>query len=160
MAGRLFESDCCSSRSPMPIFLFLLMAFSVQFITPIFGKFFAGQVYIWGDMDAPLPGVSGGGTHLRIWQMSGFSPDAPPTYDATSQQNAPPPYPATGEICSFSAHFWIGLCQICLRAFANFHQLIWCCRLWLSGNVVLKFSEKTSFWDILAWSWTVHFLYD
>lgn len=48
-----------------------------------------GQIFLWGDWDQPLPGVTTTGTHLRILRLSNFDAAAA----SSSGGGAPPPYP-------------------------------------------------------------------
>lgn len=74
------------------------------------GGNFSGSVYLWGDFDQPMPGMSTG-THLRILKITGFERIKPPSYDEASKKPTSPPlvpqgpYPAgTADDGSFPSY--------------------------------------------------------
>uniref|UniRef100_A0A915PQP4 DUF1618 domain-containing protein n=1 Tax=Setaria digitata TaxID=48799 RepID=A0A915PQP4_9BILA len=50
----------------------------------------SGNVYLWGDIDQPLPGMPTG-THLRILKITGFESSKPPSYEEASKKPTSPP---------------------------------------------------------------------
>lgn len=63
----------------------------------------AGNLYLWGDFDQPLPGMPEG-THLRILRISGFENMKPPPYDEALKKPTNPPYPASAPYSTGSTY--------------------------------------------------------
>lgn len=70
----------------LTVTIFGMSTHSIQFIS----RLFLGQIYLWGDIDQPLPGVSSTGTHIRILRLTGIAPKPPSYEQATAYPTATP----------------------------------------------------------------------
>ncbi|VDN04668.1 unnamed protein product [Thelazia callipaeda] len=83
-----------------------------------FGTFhklmFLSNVYLWGDFDEPIPGISSA-THLRILRVSGFESMKPPPYNEALEKSTSLPFPSHGShpmVTTSQAYPSLGFAQV------------------------------------------------